>query len=164
MYQMPYSNVQRSSVPNMQGLAPEYGDELFTNLQAKAKAAGNAGRQQVMDNTSRFPGMAGPQQGMLRMVQRDTADQALQTSTGAALQGVQEGLTDRRTAQRMQFEGQQGDLNRGVQTMGIQTQDKLARDQMNAQQQWAILQSILGSVGSVAGAGMGAYMSRPPTR
>lgn len=156
MYDNPAYTFRRSGAPNQYGLPDEYGDKLFTNLQSRANDTRLARRQAVIDNTSGNPAMAGAQQHLLRLADRDAADAALNQNTQAQLHGVQEGLQDRRLVQARTFEGQQNEENRKLQRYGIDTQATSARESMEAQRQWAILQSILGSVGTVAGAAMGA--------
>lgn len=99
---LPLQNTTAPQTGLRVGLPPEYSDTLFKNIQLAGQNTNNARRQQVVDNNSGFGQGAALRQGLADS-DRQTADATLQAATGAQLQGVQEGLTDRRAQQARDF-------------------------------------------------------------
>ena len=90
----------------------QYGKDLFTNIAASGKATEGAQRKKVIDNSSRFEGLSGSMQQLLKDVGRDTSDQMLNLRQQTGLKATQEDLTDRRTQQANAFQAAQNDLAR----------------------------------------------------
>ena len=134
------------------GMPQEFDDQLFTNIQSGINRQKGAARQEVLDNTSRFPGMSGVQQGQLQGVNRQYADMSADALSGAELRGAQEGLTDRRKGEEYNFTAGQNQANRDLQKN--LTEQSLAQSsyQFGAQRQDALRDQLLSLLGVAGGA------------
>lgn len=106
------SGIQYKPFSSDQGWMQNYGSQLFNNMGLQAKAQGNAARQAAIDETSRFPGMAGAQQKRMQQTQQGIPDQMLNLNQQAQLGAIGEDLADTRTSRQNAFTAAQNDLAR----------------------------------------------------
>lgn len=142
--------------PNKQmGLPAEYSAQLFNNLQGINKGQMAASRQSILDS-SRNPAMAGVQQLMLRQNQQAGADRMMEQGTNAQLQGVQEGLTDRRQQQTRDFTASESAAERAnrIGLMNLQNQGAMNLQMQGQQNESATFGKQLLAGGAMAGMGM----------
>lgn len=142
--------------PNKQmGLPAEYSSQLFNNMQGINKGQVAASRQSILDS-SRNPAMAGVQQMLLRQNQQQGADRMMEQGTAAQLQGVQEGLTDRRQQQTRDFTASESAAERAnrIALMNLQNQGSMNLQQQGQQNESATFGRQLLSGGLMAAGGM----------
>ena len=104
----------------------QYGNDLFTNAAAAGKASEASQRKRAIDNSSRFEGLSGSTQQLLKDIGRETSDKQLDLRQQAGLKATQEDLTDRRQVQTNAFAASQNDLAR--QAAAAQAEAQLKQD------------------------------------